>query len=261
MKNAPQFEVGLKPINHDDWLTPDDGEYFLPQKNILLDTKPVYFALDNSDNEQKETAEIIAQILNIDLKNHEPPLKEISRYISDDLIIMARRDNEWKVIALTLCSPTFFSAEYAIGKSLFSLHQPVPDGDYKLTPRITRVFDNLKEGAILERFNWTIQWSDERYTPDGEILRKMANDAELNQAENMLHERVERQTIRILPKTNAILFTIRVRTTKIADILQNNLAKQKLCDAWQNAAPNLRDYKKWSHINRHLEYLLQKNNH
>jgi hypothetical protein len=257
LKTPPQFQVGLKPISETEWLLPDDGAYFLEEKQHLLDTEPVFAAFEDSITEQIEAANIIAKNISVDYRNDEPPLKAISRHISDDTIIMAKRDGEWKLIALSLCSPTFFNADYALGKSLHLLHEPIPTGDFKLSDRIARIFDNLKPDNILERFNWTVQWSDKRYTPDGSFMRKMADDGDINDAAAMLYERVERQTIRLLPETGALLFTIRIRLTKVRDILQDSDARQYFANAWQNAPLNVRTYKKWSHLERHLKHLLQ----
>ena len=264
LKTPPQFQVGLKPILESEWLLPDDGAYFLAEKQALLDNEPVFAAFDDSMPEQIEAAKIIANNIGKDYRSDEPPLKAISRHISDDTIIMAKRGGEWQLIALSLCSPTFFNAEYALGKSLHLLHEPIPTGDFKLSDRIARIFDNLKPESILERFNWTVQWSNQRYTPDGAILRKLADDGDVNNANEMLFERVERQTIRLLPETGALLFTIRIRLTKVGDILKDDEARQYFANAWENAPQNVRSYKKWSHLERHVNHLLQtykKENH
>ena len=257
LQTPPQFQVGLKPILENEWLLPDDGAYFLAEKQTLLDNEPVFAAFADSTPEQIEAANIIAQNIGQQYRGDEPPLKAISRHISDDTIIMAKRGDEWQLIALSLCSPTFFSAEYALGKSLYLLHEPIPTGDFKLSDRIARIFDNLKADSILERFNWTVQWSDKRYTPNGAVLRNMADEGDINDAHEMLFERVERQTIRLLPETNALLFTIRIRLTKVSDILKDVEARQYFANAWENAPQNVRDYKKWSHLERHIKHLLQ----
>ena len=170
---------------------------------------------------------------------------------------MEMRDGAWTNTALCLCSPTFFSANDAIGKSLFGLHRPVPGGDPGLGGRISRVFSLLRDELVLERHNWTVQWSDARYTPDGTPLRNAARAAALVEAQDALHVRVERQTIRRLPQTGAVLFTIRIRLSKLSDLLAEQTLAAAFQQAWREASPDVRAYKKWESLERHVAALLQ----
>jgi dimethylamine monooxygenase subunit A len=254
----PRFDVGLKPIDAGQWLLPDDQADWLPAKNQLIDSQreAVFAALSRSAAAQGEASNLIAQALGASLIADEPALLAASRLVSDDLVIMERADDEWTNTACCLCSPTFFSAPYALGKSLLMLHAPVPDGDFGLAKRIGRVFSNLTPDLVLERHNWTVQWGAERYTPDGEPLRKAAAAAPLSEACHQLFLRVERQTIRALPLTGAILFTIRIRLTKLADLLANPLHRRAFEAAWADAQDPVRAYKKWAVLARHVDALL-----
>lgn len=258
MNGPPKFEVGLKPIDIDDWLKNDDQTHWIKDKANLLDNfrDDVYAAFDDSYEIQNELADLIGQHLQKEIAKDEPPLITASRHVSDDLIIMDKRDGEWKLIATTLCAPTFFDAKYALGKSLALLHGPIPTGAFDLTGRIARIFDNLAQDKVLERFNWTIQWSNERYTPNGGKLREMAMAADLGEAKKMLFERVERQTIRLLPKSGALVFTIRIRLSNLWHLIQTKNEFDAFKNAWQNAPEPVRQYKKWAPLERHVAYLL-----
>lgn len=259
MKGPPKFEVGLRPIKPSEWLNPDDQEHWLPSKNQLLNNSlsDVFGAFDDTLEVQSELAEMVSAHKSAPLKGNEPPLISASRLTSDDLIIMDKRDGAWTLVAATLCNPTFFDAGYALGKDLSLLHGPVPTGAYDLSGRIARVFDNLAPDLVLERFNWTVQWSHQRYTPNGAILREASKKAPLSEAKSMVHERVERQTIRILPKTRAIVFTIRIRISNLWDLLQAWEERKAFENAWINAPQNVREYKKWESLEHHVKYLLE----
>jgi dimethylamine monooxygenase subunit A len=258
MDGAPRFDVGLKPIDLDTWLQPDDEAVWLVEKNHLIDhrTDEVFQSLGLSLPGQIEAAHLVSQAVGTNFDWGEPPLLAASRLVSDDLVLMELRDGAWTNTALCLVSPTFFSASEAIGKSLFGLHRPVPNGDPDLAGRISRVFSNLREDLILERHNWTVQWSATRYSPSGEPLRKAAELAPLTSAKEQLHLRVERQTIRRLPETGAVLFTIRIRLTPLWQLLEDPLYKQAFQNAWHEAPPPVRAYKKWQVLERHVEALL-----
>lgn len=251
----PRFDVGLKPIALTHWLMPDDQAHWLPDKNALIDSQEgsVFVEQNGSFLAQLEAATLIGlqsgQILSAD----EAPLLAASRLVSDDLVIMEHIDGQWTNTACCLCSPTFFSAAFASNKSLQALHDPVPDGNFGLARRIGRVFTNLSTDIVLERHNWTVQWSDDRYTPDATALRLQASEAAIGAGAEMLFLRVERQTIRRLPKSGAVLFTIRIRLSPLTRLLAEPEHRAAFTAAWQNAPQEVRQYKKWAVLERHVD--------
>lgn len=259
MNGPPQFNVGLKPIALENWLLPDDQFKWVKQKNLILDKSPdeVFQALTGSMLAQIEAAQMVSDLVGKALRPEEPPLLAASRLVSDDLIVMEKIDDNWQLTALSLCSPTFFDAKYAVGNSLALLHGPIPTGGFDLAGRIARIFDSFAPDNVLERFNWTVQWGSDKYTPNGQKLRDSASIALITEAPKMLFERVERQTIRRLPKTGAVLFTIRVRLNNLFDILQDSDAKAAFETAWFAAPENVRSYKKWQPLERHVAAILQ----
>jgi hypothetical protein len=102
-----------------------------------------------------------------------------------------------------------------------------------------------------------VQWSDARYTPDGTPFRQAAGVAGLLEARDAHQFRVERQTIRRLPQTGAVLFTIRIRLYKLADLLEERDLATAFREAWREASPDVRAYKKWESLERHVAALLQ----
>jgi dimethylamine monooxygenase subunit A len=254
----PRFDVGLRPIDISQWLQPDDQSRWLDAKNALIDRQPdsVFVAQERSLAAQAETADLIAAHCGMPFNTSEAPLLAVSRLVSDDLVIMESCDDAWTNTACCLCSPTFFSAEYALGKSLEILHEPVPDGDFGLAKRIGRVFTHLAPDRVLERHNWTVQWSDARYTPDASAMRAAAAQADESQAPSSLFIRTERQTIRRLPNTGAVLFTIRIGISPLIDHVEQEPSRHLFRDAWQSATDPVRGYKKWAVLERHVAALL-----
>jgi hypothetical protein len=189
-------------------------------------------------------------------QSDEPPLIRAARQVSDDLVILQRSDNAWQVVACCLCNPTFFSAPFALGKNLADLHAPVPDQGYGLASRIDRVFTHLQTGQVLERHNWTVQWSNARFTPDGAPLRHLAQSATVTGRGEHLFVRVERQTITRLPLCGAIVFTIRICLTSLRDIMADDGARAAFTHAWQDAPEHVRLYKRWAVLEPHVAALL-----
>lgn len=165
-------------------------------------------------------------------------LEEAASLVSDDLCIMTQeRPGDWRLTAGVLCAPTYWMLPERIGLDMGGLHGPVPGGDPGLSARVSRIFSGLKPDVVLERFNWTVQASDKRYTPD----RPSATGKQIED----LHLRVERQTIRKLKKTGIVLFTIRVSVDPLLPVLTDPAAREAFEDAWLGAASSVRRYKHW----------------
>jgi dimethylamine monooxygenase subunit A len=254
----PRIHVGLKPIPAERWLRPDDQAHWLPGKRALIEADPaaVFAQLPGSLSGQAEVAAMIGADLRVAPDPGEPPLLAAARLVSDDLVLMEPRDEGWTATALCLCAPTFFGVDEAIGGSLQRLHGPVPGGDPGLAGRIGRVFSLMDEAVVLERFNWTVQWGPGRHTPTGAPLRAAAQAAELAEAAGALHLRVERQTIRRLPATGGVLFTIRIRLARLADLLDTAERRAAFASAWADTPDEVAAYKRWAPLQRHVAWLL-----
>lgn len=258
----PNFHVGLKPIDPALWLFPDDQTAWLPEKNHLLNTRRAEVLAQDAQSIGAQS-ELLAAIHAasplppiVAAQVDEPPLVTAARHVSDDLVILQCSVNAWQVVACCLCNPTFFSAPFALGKSLAELHAPVPDQGFGLASRIDRVFTHVQTGQVLERHNWTVQWSNARFTPDGAPLRHMAQSAKVTGGGEHLFVRVERQTITRLPLCGAIVFTIRVSLTSLSDIVADDGARAAFTFAWKDAPEHVRRYKRWAVLEPHVAALL-----
>ena len=244
LHGVPHFEPGLKPIPLDQWLTPDtDAEPWLRDKCLILKMmRANVVGGDVIGPAAEEALElIIAATGKVPRQEMPTALEEAASIISDDLCLLAaEQPGDWRLIGGVLCAPTFWTLPERVGLDLGGLHGPVPGGDPELASRISRVFSGLQDGVVLERFNWTVQASAKRYTPD----RPSAHGKQIKD----LHLRVERQTLRKLSKTGAVLFAIRVSVDPLMPILADGNAREAFEDAWLGATPELRAYKKWDEL-------------
>ena len=151
-----------------------------------------------------------------------PPLVAASLMVQDDLILMRRGEDGWRLAAGSLCFPSSWSLTEKFGKPLHRIHDPVPGFGTGTRPAevISRMFDNL-QGQAVERFNWSVQANDALYHPlsDRQRIARAADrpsnfpDGDIN-AHAFI--RVERQTLRKLPLSRDILFTIRIHLDPLA---------------------------------------------
>ena len=240
----PRFAPALSVMDPGRWLTPDSEAHVLDWKQARLDAPDQsYRALPGSGPAAREAAAAVAGALGAPAGD----LVAASRLLSDDLVVMMRAPGGWRCAALTLTAPTFFAIDDVIGRDVGALHGPVPDAA-RLSARIERVFDGLRPGPALERFNWTLQAGAERFTPDSAPLRDQARAARADQALDVLHLRVERQTLVKLPQTGAVLFTIRVCLDPLSALDPEDRAA--LASAWRALGPHGRAYKGWAAYDR-----------
>ncbi|HEX7757992.1 MAG TPA: DUF3445 domain-containing protein, partial [Caulobacteraceae bacterium] len=173
-----------------------------------------------------------------------PPLLTASRAVADDLCLMEKRGDEWRLAALSLCAPSFFTAQDAIGKSLGELHGPVPGFAERFQRRVERVFDGLRPELLLERRNWSVINTGDLYTPDPAPYRARIGEIAPEDAGRAVFIRMERQTLRRLPLTGGVLFTIRVWRHPLEDLDRDPARLKAFAAAWRGVTADFRAYKK-----------------
>jgi len=240
------FAVGLRPIPPERWLEggePDPAA----RKDPLFAARPdvVWGETPGSEDAQAEVLELVVAALGAPVpRAGRPALLAAARAVPDDLCLMERRD-QWRLTALSLCAQTFFTAHAVLGRSLAELHAPVDGFAARFLSRVVRVFDGLRPGLVLERRNWTVVNSAERFTPDAAPVRAQIAAIDPAEAGRALFLRVERQTLRRLPRTGAALFTIRVWLDPLEVLLAAPGRLAAFAQAWRDAPPAFRAYKRF----------------
>ena len=143
------------------------------------------------------------------------PLDLAGRLVPDDLcLVQADADGVPRLVAASLCFPSRWRLAEKLGHPLAEIHGPVPDYGTALAAPVDRFFGALADGRIVERWNWTIHDRPDLFQPQSP--RKHAVPPE--RFADGLFLRNERQTLRRLPKSRAILFGIDTRVTRLGDI-------------------------------------------
>lgn len=133
------------------------------------------------------------------------PLDLAGRLIPDDLCLMEPdAEGRYVLTAASLCFPSRWRLHEKLGLPVGEIHGPVPDYAHSLEKPVDRFFSALADGRIVLRHNWTIHDRPDLFQPQSP--RRHAVPPE-RFAED-LYLRVERQTLRRVPGTRAILFTI-----------------------------------------------------
>ena len=170
-----------------------------------------------------------------------PPLEWVGRQVQEDLLLVDARDESLPLVAGLLCFPSGWSLGEKIGRSLASIHEPVP-GFAPVARPGALLLQRLRAGRPVVRYNWTFKATGEldlsprRHWPAGE-------DVTPRDAGERLWLRVERQTLARLPKSDAVLFTVRTCLTRVGEAAGDGQRAARMLRALRTAPPELLEYK------------------
>ena len=158
--------------------------------------------------------------------------------VQEDLCVLVKSD-DWRLQAASVCFPSRWDLSTKIGTTLDAIHSPVPDYDAELGSPTNAFFDRLKPDRSFWRLNWTLLDNPTLHQPLS-VRRSPSGDLD------DWYFRVERQTLRQLPKTNANVFTIRnyVASAKTLRELDPEFGPNLLA-ALDSAPESMQRYKGW----------------
>lgn len=262
MNGAPSLAPGLAPIDVSNWFVPDtEAEAWLSDKQEMMCAARDRVYADQGDPERWEPLLGLMAEQGVVIADDEwpTPLERAAASVSDDLCLMVRGgDGVWRLEAASLCAPSGWVLAERIGQPLAGLHGPIPGAEPILVQRISRMFDALRGDLLLERFNWTVQAGATRYAADSAPLKQLARETDDADALDVLHLRVERQTLRKLINSDTILFTIRVCIDPLSTALADPMHRQAFEQAWARIDPDLAAYKGWPSYERLVRQALKR---
>lgn len=217
--SQPLFRIGLAPLGDSEWLERDERlPLYLAEKERLLTQgrDAVFGAQPGSEAAQAEALRLIETTMNTPAPPSDAPLIAAARLVAEDLAILQKSPEGFRLTAGCICFPSSWSLAEKLGKPLHEVHGPVPDfqtGTRNATI-IERIFDNLRADEPVIRWNWSLYGSDTLHHPHLSPPQRFGSG---DRAE-AVYVRVERQTLRKLPQTGAVLFTIGVHMTPLETI-------------------------------------------
>lgn len=143
------------------------------------------------------------------------PLELAGRLVQEDICLLRLDEGTAVLVAAVLCFPSRWRLADKLGRDMAAIHAPVPLYAEALERPVARFMRNLKPGRLVERFNWTIHDGEDLFQPVPPESRAVAAGA----VGTELHLRVERQTLSLLPRSGAIMFTIRTRQVRLEEVM------------------------------------------
>ena len=159
------------------------------------------------------------------------PLELAGRLVQEDLCIIQQSDGGPLFTAAVLCFPSRWRLHEKLGKPLVLVHGPVPHYAERRAAPVDRFMAKVKPGHIASRLNWSVLDDPAMFQPGGKWRVEQNAAITADNAGDRLYLRVERQTLRRLPQSGAILFGIRVHSYALARAITTPLAASRLAEA------------------------------
>jgi hypothetical protein len=160
-----------------------------------------------------------------DLAQSYNPLEQATRLVQEDFCILqadeASGGDTYRLTAGAVCFPSNWKLSDKIGRVLADVHGPVPGYAEKLGTQVDRFFKNLAADTIMVRANWLIHATPELFQAGHKLDAATAAAITPENAGEKLWLRVERQTLRRLPQSGAVLFTIRTHVTQLGEAIRD----------------------------------------
>lgn len=131
------------------------------------------------------------------------PFGTLGQILQDDICLMEKRGNEHVLTGAVLCFPASWRLREKIGHPLTHIHIPVKSYTDDIARRVQRLFDGVRYGSPIWRFN--ALWYDD---PNLYQPRSETEPRPLPEAGKTPFLRTERQVLWRLPESDAVLFTI-----------------------------------------------------
>ena len=248
--------MGVKPLDPSRWLIVDehrDAEIAEAAANLRARPDLAHSSARSWAAEIEVQAAIASHLRDLDPSLAPPdppdssgptsPLLSARLHIQEDLCLLQRTDGRWTMTACAVAAPTAWNVASKIGHDLDGIHAPVPRYTTDLAAKLNRFFDRLAPERSVWRANRTI-------TADPDLLidppaRTAPPDPSMtvDNLADRLWLRVEYQTLRKFPDSQAVLFTIRVLRQPLAELRDHPEALATLLDGLDAIPPDVGRYK------------------
>ncbi|QFZ26288.1 hypothetical protein EJF18_20187 [Clavispora lusitaniae] len=180
----------------------------------------------------------------------EDPMVMAALMVQDDLAIMVEgSDGVYYLKAGAIILPGFWRFKDKVGMPLHAIHTSgdVPKYQEKLHGGMAKFFTRLTCDKPVIRNNYFIQtdsdlgWSSSIGDEKSEVVGW--NTAKPAVKPEQLYYRSERQSLRRLPKTGAVVFTIRTYFVPMAELVEEPHVPRRLLNAVESWSDDVREYR------------------
>lgn len=202
-----RHRVGTKPLDVAHWL-PHDRETAptIAMKRALLATRrdDVVALYPGGEAAAQEAARLVGDYAGVQIgASGLDALVEAALLVADDLTVLTpSADGGLTFVAGVVCSPSRWRIASKMGQDMLAVHRPVARYAEHLGPPVDTLLRRLSVERPLWRSNWTLEDHPALFQPESPPAPLVDDPARL-------WVRMERETLRRLPDTGGVLFTIR----------------------------------------------------
>ena len=206
-----RHRLGTFPVEIANWLLRDaEFDLTIQLKKKLLATRrsEVVGLQPGGEDVAQEAAQLVSAWAGVELTSTGiDALVEASLLVADDLAVLQpvkSQDGSEQLLlnAAVVCCPSRWMLSEKMGHNMLAIHEPVAKYADHVGAAVDTYFQRLTVEKPVWRSNWIIQDHPALFQPQ-------IPSGPLVKTPDELWIRMERQTLRRLPKTGGILFTIR----------------------------------------------------
>jgi hypothetical protein len=171
------------------------------------------------------------------------PLDVAGRLVQEDLCILQEVDGELRLTAGVLCFPNRWRLSDKLGRPMMAIHEPVPSYAERLGKPVDRFIGMLAPDRPVWRLNWSLTNDPVLFQPIGHGQWDTDPNITPDNAGSRIFLRVERQTLRRLPRTGAVLFTIRTHQRPLESLEDRPQQLARMAEAVRGLPEDTARYK------------------
>ncbi|MXP09325.1 heme-dependent oxidative N-demethylase family protein [Pseudoblastomonas halimionae] len=213
-RGGGQLKMGLQKLDEECWLQPD------PDLAARAEGFAAYpEGIQLSPDGEGPGGELAAML------GLTGGLPEAAQAHHEDMCLLTKReqDEQYRLVGAAVAWPSDWTPADKLGLPLRALHAPIQGYEEQLASGVDHFMAKLKPGPIYGRCNWFIATTGDMRWVAEPPATAFAHVTRQNAGET-LFVRSERQTLRRLPQTGAILFTIGVYVSPLGDLSAANIA-------------------------------------
>jgi dimethylamine monooxygenase subunit A len=175
-----------------------------------------------------------------------PPMEYIGRQVQGDFALLDQRDGDLFLDAGIVTCPADWSLAFDAGMSFSEWHGPVPLAhEMGVFDRALKYLTAISVNRPVRRLNWTLT-INARMDTSPETYPRWGTDRTTITADNVgskVHLRVEVQVLDRMPRSNALMFSIRTYLASFEDLCRNPEWARRLHRVMRDLPAPLIEYK------------------
>jgi len=245
----PFVKMGTRTTPLDEWFVIDDAfdaEVALRRRLLAEQRDVVFDCAATADDAAQEVLELVSAWLRerglpVPLFD-DHPLAVAGMLLPDDLCLMIPRHGDWWFEGASLCFPSIWRLSDKFARPTTEVHSTVAHYREVLAEKVDRYFTGMPEDRLVRRRNLSVKpWpllhvpTTKPQQPVGQLIPDATGAP--------FWLRTERQTLRRLPRTGAILFTIKVQIAPASVLRQRPDIAIRMAAMYRSFDTAMDDYK------------------